>query len=62
MKEMYKAFMKKLFGADYERLKKTLLVYMVVFGGLYTDCTASPVSGGKYLYCRCNVAGAVFRG
>lgn len=35
MKEMYKAFMKKLFGAGYERLKKTLPVYVIVFGGLY---------------------------
>ncbi|MDE6129020.1 MAG: hypothetical protein K2G16_07510 [Lachnospiraceae bacterium] len=35
MKEMYKAFIKKLFGAKYERLKKTLLAYMIVFWGLH---------------------------
>lgn len=36
MSEMYKVFAKKLFGSKYERLKKTLLVYLIVFLGLHT--------------------------
>lgn len=35
MRIMFKAFAKKLFGAKYERLKKTLLVYLIVFLGLH---------------------------
>lgn len=36
MREMYKLFAKKLFGSKYERLKKTLAVYLIVFWGLHT--------------------------
>lgn len=36
MKMMFQAFSKKLFGARYERLIKTLFVYLIVFWGLYT--------------------------
>jgi len=32
---MFKAFVKKLFGAKYERLTKTLPVYLIVFWGLH---------------------------
>lgn len=35
MRMMFKAFAKKLFGAKYERLKKTLLVYVIVFWSLH---------------------------
>lgn len=35
MRMMFKAFAKKLFGANYERLKRTLLVYLIVFWGLH---------------------------
>ena len=35
MKVMGKAFAKKLFGANYERLPKTLLIYLIVFFGLF---------------------------
>lgn len=35
MRMMFKAFAKKLFGAKYEHLKKTLLVYLIVFWGLH---------------------------
>ncbi|MCB5875289.1 hypothetical protein LIR51_10730 [Blautia producta] len=34
MNMMFKAFAKKLFGAKYERLIKTLLICMIVFSGL----------------------------
>ncbi len=34
MKMMFKAVAKKLFGAKYERLKKTMLVWLVVFWGI----------------------------
>lgn len=35
MRMMFKAFAKKLFGATYERLKKTVPVYLIVFWGLH---------------------------
>lgn len=35
MRMMFEAFAKKLFGAKYERLKKALLVYLIVFLGLH---------------------------
>ncbi len=35
MKMTGKAFSKKLFGAKYERLPRTLLIYIIVFWGLY---------------------------
>lgn len=35
MGRMLRAFTKKLFGADYGRVKKSLLVWLVVFWGLY---------------------------
>ena len=35
MRMMFEAFAKKLFGAKYERLKKVLLVYLIVFLGLH---------------------------
>lgn len=35
MKMISKAFAKKLFGAKYERLPQTLLIYLIVFWGLY---------------------------
>lgn len=35
MRMMFKAFFKKLFGVKYERLKKTLLAYLIVFWGLH---------------------------
>lgn len=34
MKMMFKAVAKKLFGAKYEGLKKTMLVWLVVFWGI----------------------------
>ena len=35
MRMMFKAFAKKLFGEKYESVKKTLLVYLIVFWGLH---------------------------
>ena len=35
MKMMFKAFAKKLFGAKHESLTRSLLVYLLVFWGLY---------------------------
>lgn len=35
MKMMFNAFAKKLFGAGYERLPRTLLTYVIMFWGLY---------------------------
>ena len=35
MRNIFKAFAKKLFGAKYERLKRAVLVYPAVFWGLY---------------------------
>ena len=35
MKTIFKAFAKKLFGTEYERLKSTLFVCIAVFLGLY---------------------------
>lgn len=35
MKMIFKAFAKKLFGVNYERLRKTILVCLTVFWGLY---------------------------
>ncbi len=34
MKEMFGAFAKKLFGVGYERLKKTVLIFLMVYWGL----------------------------
>lgn len=36
MNMMFKAFCKKLFGAGYERLKRTIFIDLIVFWGLYT--------------------------
>ena len=35
MKEMFGAFAKKLFGVGYERLKKTVLIFLMVYWGLH---------------------------
>lgn len=35
MKMIFKAFSKKLFGAKYERLTRTIFIYLIVFWGLY---------------------------
>lgn len=35
MNMLYKAFAKKLFGVKYERLTRTLFIYLIVFLGLY---------------------------
>ena len=35
MKMMFNVFSKKLFGAKYERLTRTMLIYLIVFWGLY---------------------------
>lgn len=35
MKMIFKAFAKKLFGAKYERLTRTIFIYLIVFWGLY---------------------------
>lgn len=35
MKMMFKAFSKKLFGAKYERLTRTMFIYLIMFWGLY---------------------------
>ena len=35
MKIIFKAFSKKLFGAKYERLTRTIFIYLVVFWGIY---------------------------
>lgn len=35
MKIIFKAFAKKFFGAGYERLTRTLFIYLIVFWGLY---------------------------
>lgn len=35
MKMIFKAFSKKLFGAKYERLTRTIFIYLVVFWGIY---------------------------
>lgn len=37
MKEIYNAFAKKLFGTKYEKLKKILLLYLIVFQGLHAS-------------------------
>ena len=34
MKEMFGAFAQKLFGVGYERLKKTVLIFLMVYWGL----------------------------
>lgn len=36
MKMIFKAFSKKLFGTNYERLTRTIFIYPIIFGGLYT--------------------------
>ena len=35
MKMIFKAFSKKLFGAKYERLTRTIFIYLVMFWGLF---------------------------
>ena len=35
MKIIFKAFSKKLFGAKYERLTRTIFIYLVMFWGLF---------------------------
>lgn len=35
MKMIYKAFAKNLFGAKYERLRRSIFIYLIVFWGLY---------------------------
>lgn len=35
MKMIFKAFSKKLFGAKYERLIRTIFIYLIIFWGLY---------------------------
>ena len=35
MKMIFKAFSKKLFGAKYERLTRTVFIYLIIFWGLY---------------------------
>lgn len=35
MKMIFKAFFKKLFGAKYERLTRTIFIYLIIFWGLY---------------------------
>lgn len=35
MKMIFKAFSKKLFGAKYERLTRTIFIYLIIFWGLY---------------------------
>lgn len=44
MNNLYKAFAKKLFGAKYERLKKTLPIYLILFWGLRTADFRIPVA------------------
>ena len=36
MKTIFKAFSKNLFGAKYERLTRTIFIYLILFWGLYT--------------------------
>ena len=35
MKMIFKAFSKKLFGAKYERLTRTIFICLIMFSGLY---------------------------
>ncbi len=67
MKMTGKAFAKKLFGAKYERLPRTLFDRCdCILGAVYcrlsgADCTVCPDSDDKRLYCRRDVAGSFFQ-
>ena len=76
MKMTGKAFAKKLFGARYERLPRTLLIDVILFWGLYIAGFQVQVAASvrilmisaftagaddQRLYCRRDVAGSFFQ-
>ena len=64
MKMIFKAFFKHLFGAAYERLVRTLFVYLIVLAYRWfkdSDCIAHVIFYGGGIYYWRNVAGAFFR-
>ena len=62
-----KAFAKKLFGAKYERLPRTLLIDMIVFwGAVYrrlsgAGCSVCSGADDKRFYGQRDVAGSFFQ-
>ncbi len=62
MKMTGKAFAKKLFGAKYERLPRTLLIYIIVFWGLYiAGCQVQIASPVRVLMVSAFTAGVMWQ-
>ena len=67
MRMQFNVFGKKLFGAKYETMKRTLPVYLIVLWGAHggrqnSDSAVYHVSDSRRLYGRLDVAGALIRG
>ncbi len=62
MKMTFKAFIKNLFGAQYERLQRNIFIYLVVFFGLYiTDWKVQIAPFIRYFMLSTFTAGAMWQ-
>ena len=61
MKMTGKAFAKKLFGAKYERMPRTLFMGTVYCRLSGSDCIVYPGFDDQHLYCGRDVAGPFFQ-
>lgn len=60
MKMTFKAFAKNLFGAKYERLQRSIFIYLIVFWGLYiTDWKVQIAPFIRYLMLSTFTAGVM---